>query len=792
MKNNLGRKTLHIDKTNYSPVATVKQEDNIFLELELYKNGVEFDITNQTVTLAAKRSDKVLIEQIDGFTINNNILGIDFKNNIIAKVGLVYLELTLKDSSGSMTTLDFYLKVNGKILGEDSINASDNIASLEKIQQDFINSSNALLETVTENENTRVDAEGTRKLNEEIRGRNETSRSNAETKRVEAENLRKTAETSRDEAEKTRAAADALRDEKIEKFGSQVTKIENESKTIFSNKLINLVKKINKGFYIANTNGKINPVENSDYSYVVIDVTENMKITSSVGVSNNFSYVADAKNNVIGKIEDYRLRESGYKYIMPVDASKLYMCSTSLTNDDDIVVLNSDIDIATKRYSFRDFPYDKLVQIQIPKLFIPDVGYLTDYCQRGIDYSNIKSVNRNYLKTIKDLVQGSQGSELIFKDNILDVKLLKQYGGVKTDKFDSISDSLKVIIKGVKNVEMLDINLRYYDSKGKVKNILTKSLNDEFSEVFTIDCSSLAVYNDAQNFDVLIISPNSSGNFKITKFEILEPDEIQKNEIYDDTFVGIVNNIQEKINGLDNEISKSKKNILTSPNGTKYILNVSNDGILNTISLIPNKIIIAGNSIVNGMNDKDGTTFGMCASSNKKDFFAHVKNYILSKNNKSSFTRLQIAPFEQAESLEEQNQVWSDLNSKFTRDTDLVILQIGDNVNNSTREEMFRTGFEAFLNNIQTNCPKARILLVGCWFDSANQTTNTMKEISNKLGIELVLINDLYTKENQGHEGQEITWSDGSTSVVNSKYITHPGDFGMKKIADRVINNLGF
>lgn len=232
MRNEFKLHQLHVDKTSYTPIAVVKEEDNVTLNLELFKDNIPLSLTGQTITLSALRSDKVIVEQTTGFTISNtNRLNIKLKNNVICKSGIVYLELTLTDSTGSMTTLDFYLKVNRKILGHESIQGSDNIASLEKIQQDFINSSNALLETVTENENTRVDAEGTRKLNEEIRGRNETSRSNAETKRVEAENLRKTAETSRDEAEKIRAAADALRDEKIDEFGSQVTKIENELKS---------------------------------------------------------------------------------------------------------------------------------------------------------------------------------------------------------------------------------------------------------------------------------------------------------------------------------------------------------------------------------------------------------------------------------------------------------------------------------------------------------------------------------------------------------------------------------
>ena len=249
---------LNIDVVNYAPITTLKQEDNATLELNLYKDGEEFNITGQTVTLAAKRSDKVIIEQIDGFTINNNTLTINLKNNIIAKIGLVYLELTFKDVEGSMTTLDFNLKVNGKLLGEDSLDASDNIASLEKVKQDFINSSNALLEDATENENTRVQAEKIRKNDEETRNRSETSRTNAETKRVEAEKTRVNQESLRVAAEEERVAAERIRDEKVEEISSQCTKNTKEIENISDN--ISDQQKIKRNLFeigtIKDTNGE--------------------------------------------------------------------------------------------------------------------------------------------------------------------------------------------------------------------------------------------------------------------------------------------------------------------------------------------------------------------------------------------------------------------------------------------------------------------------------------------------------------------------------------------------------
>lgn len=137
MRNNFKLYKLHVDKTSYTPIATVKEEDNVTLNLELFKDNVPLALTDQIITLSGLRSDKVIIEQTDGFSIDDNRLTINLKNNITAKNGIVYLELTLTDNLGSMTTLDFYLKVNRKIFGHESIMGSDNIASLEQIKQEF-------------------------------------------------------------------------------------------------------------------------------------------------------------------------------------------------------------------------------------------------------------------------------------------------------------------------------------------------------------------------------------------------------------------------------------------------------------------------------------------------------------------------------------------------------------------------------------------------------------------------------------------------------------------------------
>lgn len=158
MKNIESNKRIDVIKTNTTPVATFKQEDKGVLVLELFRNGAPFDITGQTITLGAYRPNRTVVEQIDGFNINNNILTINFKNSIFALSGLVELDLQLTDSEGEMTTSSFYIKVNKKVLGDDNLNASDEFNSLKQLKIDLT----ALNEKASRDENTRITNERAR------------------------------------------------------------------------------------------------------------------------------------------------------------------------------------------------------------------------------------------------------------------------------------------------------------------------------------------------------------------------------------------------------------------------------------------------------------------------------------------------------------------------------------------------------------------------------------------------------------------------------------------------------
>ena len=72
MRNESIRKIINVDKNNYSPIWTFKQEDDAVIKLALFKDSTLLDITGQTIKLCAKRPNNSIVELSDGFVINNN------------------------------------------------------------------------------------------------------------------------------------------------------------------------------------------------------------------------------------------------------------------------------------------------------------------------------------------------------------------------------------------------------------------------------------------------------------------------------------------------------------------------------------------------------------------------------------------------------------------------------------------------------------------------------------------------------------------------------------------------
>ena len=124
---------IDICKKNYLSVANIKSLDTVVFSINIFENEVEKTITEQTIKLYCKRSNNTVVEQTDGITKSGNKITIKVKNSCFATSGKTVFELEMSDSSGVVTTLNFYMNVETRLNSEEVLMATNEIAGLETV-----------------------------------------------------------------------------------------------------------------------------------------------------------------------------------------------------------------------------------------------------------------------------------------------------------------------------------------------------------------------------------------------------------------------------------------------------------------------------------------------------------------------------------------------------------------------------------------------------------------------------------------------------------------------------------
>lgn len=205
---------------------------------------------------------------------------------------------------------------------------------------------------------------------------------------------------------------------------------------------------------------------------------------------------------------------------------------------------------------------------------------------------------------------------------------------------------------------------------------------------------------------------------------------------------------------------------------------------------VASKVVFLGNSLT-----RERGNIGMCASDQYHDYYYLTSQYILQHNPQATIAdRQNVSPFEQtADSAARASFVDNTIMPLIATDTDLVIIQLIDNVNSDERLATFKTDSIAMIKKIRAKAPDARILWVGGWFADDNKMT-MLQAICDATGAELVNIFDLsQNSANKGSMGLTRTGLDGTTwQVTNPGEALHPGDVGMKLIAERIEATLDY
>lgn len=376
------------------------------------------------------------------------------------------------------------------------------------------------------------------------------------------------------------------------------------------------------------------------------------------------------------------------------------------------------------------------------------------------------------------------------------------------------------------NNSTLYLSLGYFNTVGK--------------HTFTGDLNYYVVYNDLDLSKPLSlgIANRSNPDFVCTYSAIDTYNvttELDTNKTLPSNLNAMLNNINSNTSAIE---ALEGSEMLVSPDGSKFVIQVDNNGNITASPVVPQNTLFIGNSLLLGFQ-----TFGMCASDNDHDYYHYITNAITQKKPTATYTKQSGTAFEGCTTQAQVNTWLNDtllplLNSSLN----LVIVQLGDNVNTPDKVNMFTTSCKQLLAFIREHATNARVAFVASWYSSV-QRINIITEACNATGCMFINITDIPDDDTRGSIGNVIHRTSESTTtyeidsytddavnhtltinftvgpntyssivpytsyvdnannsititgeytvVVNSGVASHPGNLGMQRIAERVLNKLG-
>ncbi|GAB3504582.1 hypothetical protein GCM10027341_35120 [Spirosoma knui] len=195
-------------------------------------------------------------------------------------------------------------------------------------------------------------------------------------------------------------------------------------------------------------------------------------------------------------------------------------------------------------------------------------------------------------------------------------------------------------------------------------------------------------------------------------------------------------------------------------------------------------VLIIGNSITrHGLAPYWWGNWGMAASTAENDF-VHVLVGLLRQQNPSlSFSVIQAANWER----NHETFALSAYDTAFIRQPDLVVIRLGENVRDVTN---YKTSYLNLLTYIQQKVPTATVVTTGSFWTNAAKDM-VMSEASNEAGVLFIPLSKLDTKENKSNMGAVVGGEDRVEHRVDHTGVAnHPGDLGMKRIAETIFSRL--
>ena len=174
---------------------------------------------------------------------------------------------------------------------------------------------------------------------------------------------------------------------------------------------------------------------------------------------------------------------------------------------------------------------------------------------------------------------------------------------------------------------------------------------------------------------------------------------------------------------------------------------------------------------------------GMAASYDDSDYVHLVKNYLENKKGTVTWHVTNFSTFEAQ--ISDREEFLPLLDPYLSDEIDLITIQLGENVNDITT---WGIDFENLLKYVKKKASNAKVIVIGDFWSKGNRDDQKQHATiaQNVTYVSLDGIKD--NKEYYAGMGTLVEDSEGNMKEINHEGVAiHPGDKGMRAIADRII-----
>lgn len=194
-----------------------------------------------------------------------------------------------------------------------------------------------------------------------------------------------------------------------------------------------------------------------------------------------------------------------------------------------------------------------------------------------------------------------------------------------------------------------------------------------------------------------------------------------------------------------------------------------------------------GNSItLHGLADYWWNEIGMAATTAENDYVHLVSDYLEDSQGAVRFYAMNYYKWEIQS--HDRAETYETLDPYLSTKLNLITVQLSENVSDTTT---FESDFEALIRYISQQAPNAKIMVIGDFWDNGEKE-EAKKAAANKAGVQYISLDEI--KGNPEYRcgiGTTVYDAKGDPHIVEHNGVAgHPGDKGMRYIADKIIDAL--